>query len=302
MKSVPYYGGGGFALGGGGNTNAGGLRGQEVFNWLHRLDLTHHFDKFLSAGVEELGVIRQLGEEQLLALGVSDVHERLTLLQAIRLLHVPRRILSNNGGGPNSSSLLRGGGGGLSSHPGGDSIELSVFKCRDGFFYNNNGYHDSVGEEEGDYSECAEFDLSGEGGCGSGSGGGCSCGSGGDEDPFYESVGAQILGGRPAPTSNHHHLHNSGRRDLIRDDQISSGNLGVGGGGGGPYRALLQQPSSLHPTLLRSLIKEKVIQDRVDLSRVSTNCFPRLIYEYICSKEIDTANCRTKRIIIITRC
>ncbi|CAG7786678.1 unnamed protein product, partial [Allacma fusca] len=64
---------------------------KELFHWLHSLELTHHFDKFLDHGYEDLGICMEIGEADLHAIGVSDIHERLALLQSVRQLRAQQQ-------------------------------------------------------------------------------------------------------------------------------------------------------------------------------------------------------------------
>lgn len=59
---------------------------KELFDWLHTLELGHYFDKFVDHGYDDLEICMEIGEVDLHAIGVSDIHERLALLQAVRQL------------------------------------------------------------------------------------------------------------------------------------------------------------------------------------------------------------------------
>lgn len=125
-----------------------GLRGQGVFNWLHYLGLSHHFDVFMDAGFDTPEACMTIGECELMAMGIRDGQERLGLLQGVRLLTY--------------------------------QAQEQMQKSHLMMLYNNNAYiNPSYPPEEGDYSECAEFDLSG-GKC---DGSGC-----GGVEPYYECV------------------------------------------------------------------------------------------------------------------
>lgn len=196
------------------------LRGQEVFNWLHRLDLTHHFDKFLGAGYDELHYCRRLGEGDLQALGITDIHEKLALLQAIRLLHVTATPTAT----PHNQR-------------GGEEIELQLLKNNKSrvLFYNNNNYPKfEENEGEADYSECAEFDLTRCSYCEGGGGGLCAqCSSSvSDPEPFYESVldggsGGGVGGGRMQMSSRENILNQGmllrNLKTQLRDQVIHDG-------------------------------------------------------------------------------
>lgn len=59
---------------------------RQVFNWLDDLNLTHLFDKFIENGYEDLELCMKIGESDLNAIGIQDLRERISLLQAVRQL------------------------------------------------------------------------------------------------------------------------------------------------------------------------------------------------------------------------
>ena len=57
-----------------------------VWTWLHTLDQEHLFDSFLENGYDDLETVKQMGEEDLLAIGVEDQETRFVISQAARML------------------------------------------------------------------------------------------------------------------------------------------------------------------------------------------------------------------------
>ena len=57
-----------------------------VWTWLHTLDQEHLFESFLENGYDDLETVKQMGEEDLLAIGVEDQDTRLVINQAARML------------------------------------------------------------------------------------------------------------------------------------------------------------------------------------------------------------------------
>lgn len=57
-----------------------------VWTWLHTLDQEHLFESFLENGYDDLETVKQMGEEDLLAIGVEDTETRLVINQAARML------------------------------------------------------------------------------------------------------------------------------------------------------------------------------------------------------------------------
>ena len=57
-----------------------------VWTWLHTLDQEHLFESFLENGYDDLETVKQMGEEDLLAIGVDDQETRFVISQAARML------------------------------------------------------------------------------------------------------------------------------------------------------------------------------------------------------------------------
>ena len=57
-----------------------------VWTWLRTLDQEHLFDSFLENGYDDLETVKQMGEEDLLAIGVEDQETRFVISQAARML------------------------------------------------------------------------------------------------------------------------------------------------------------------------------------------------------------------------
>ena len=58
----------------------------QVYDWLQSLDLSHYFPNFVENGYEDLDICCEIGDSDLEAIGVRDIHERIELLQAVRHL------------------------------------------------------------------------------------------------------------------------------------------------------------------------------------------------------------------------
>ena len=57
-----------------------------VWTWLHTLDQEHLFESFLENGYDDLETVKQMGEEDLLAIGVEDQETRFVINQAAKML------------------------------------------------------------------------------------------------------------------------------------------------------------------------------------------------------------------------
>ena len=57
-----------------------------VWTWLHTLDQDHLFESFIENGYDDLETVKQMGEEDLLAIGVDDQETRFVINQAARML------------------------------------------------------------------------------------------------------------------------------------------------------------------------------------------------------------------------
>ncbi|XP_038047679.1 uncharacterized protein LOC119721794 [Patiria miniata] len=57
-----------------------------VREWLRTLDLSHHLDDFIDNGYDDLETCKQIGEEDMDAIGVQDPHQREELRQAVARL------------------------------------------------------------------------------------------------------------------------------------------------------------------------------------------------------------------------
>ena len=57
-----------------------------VWTWLHTLDQEQLFEAFLENGYDDLETVKQMGEEDLVAIGVDDQETRIVVSQAAKML------------------------------------------------------------------------------------------------------------------------------------------------------------------------------------------------------------------------